>query len=227
MRRFSPILLLALLAGCEPGSYWNGRPTTQLVQAGDRVSEVTLHLGPAAGTLPYPAAATLEAVVARGQAWGTVSLDVLTQQGAAGTAALPVLRAAAALGIPADRIRQGTADLRPATALVRIHAVRLLVPPCAGVPTGSLDDTPSSTFGGQNYVLGCASAVNSAAQIADPRDLTAPAAPVTVDGLRAAQPIDTLNAPPDQSTKSAGNASAGNLTSDLSSALGSGAGGSQ
>jgi pilus biogenesis lipoprotein CpaD len=224
MTRRPFIGLLLLLGGCQPVGYWDGQPTSQRVEASDHVSELTLSLDATTGALTYPAAATLRAAVAREQARGTVSLDVVTRQGADGPGAVPLLRAIETLGIPSDRIRQASAELRPASALVRIHSIQVKTPPCAGVPPDSVNEMPF--FEKQHYVLGCATAANFATMLADPRDLTAPPAAVLIDGASATQPIDSLRAPADKSGKT-GTQGAGGAAGILAGSLGASGGGSQ
>jgi pilus biogenesis lipoprotein CpaD len=191
MTRCLPIIVLLVLAGCEPTAYWDGIPVTQRIESSEHVTEVSFAMLSRSNPLSLDDANALRAAVESAQAGGTVSLDVLTPPDMDAATVVPLLRAVATLGIPVDRIRRVmSAELPPASAQVRIHAVQVKTPVCAGVPSASTsDDTPLSR---RKYKFGCASTVNFAAMLADPRDLSAAPAAGAIAGERVDLPIKTL-----------------------------------
>lgn len=186
MKRCLGFAALLLLGACEPSAYWDGRPAMKSAETSDTVTEVAIDLPATAVNL-----SALQAAVENARAAGTVSLDVVTPPVVDADSVRTLTHAVGALGLPADRIRRiQSASLPRQSAMVRVHAVLVKTPPCAGVPTSATsDDTPLSN---RHYVMGCATANNFAAMLADPRDLSAPPALVATDGERATGPIKAL-----------------------------------
>lgn len=111
---------------------------------------------------------------------------------AAARAAWGVRDALAALGVPAERVLV-TAYAAPdprAPVLAGFEVLTAHVPNCAEAQRASVSNFSNQT----SAAFGCAVTANLAAQIANPRDIVAPAAPGAADAGRRAKVFDTYRA---------------------------------
>jgi pilus assembly protein CpaD len=188
--RVSAAALLAAtaLAGCAPISAGQSAPaltpTEQYsIQVQDAPDQIALR--PHADGLSPTQRAALVALVSRWRGAPGAG-DIAIQTAANGDAAAAhtsadVLAALRALGVPADRVRAGDYEA-PADAPVLVRFMRLEArgPDCE---TG-WDNLTSTGRNAPSTHFGCAVTANFAAQIADPRDLLAPAPDGSSDGGR-------------------------------------------
>lgn len=204
-----PILLV--LQACEPAAYWDGVPADRKLETSERTEEVTLAFDSVTRQISPQDRLQLVDAIRRGQGFGTVSLDLLSLPVSDPAFLAGASRLVAQQGIPTDRVRLGdAADLPVSLVLVRIHAIRVRTPVCAGVPTASTTDT--TRLDKRQYVLGCATAANLAAMLADPRDLSAEPEMGPMDAERTIRPIDTLRTKSEGKTSRTGGGSSLNIS---------------
>ncbi len=188
---FLALSVLPLLSGCEPAGYWDGIPAPQKLESTERAEEVVFDLT-GTGAITDSSMARLRRVIGQETAYGRVSIELSVPSSADPSLSARLLGVLADLGVPPDRIRL-TVSAMPAAegVLMQVRAIRLTAPDCIGVPTASTGDTTPLSM--RRYQLGCASAGDFAAMLADPRDLTAPPARVPGDGYTAEQAIQAMN----------------------------------
>lgn len=191
MRRYLLAVLPLFLMACEPSAYWDGVPSAQKVETFEQVEDVALHFDKAARQVSAVDGLTLAQTMWRGQKFGSISLDVLTAADPDPVMAASLSRLIAAQGVPTDRIKMRVSpDLDPVSAVVRVHAIQVRVPVCAGIPTASTSDT--TRLDKRTYVIGCATTANLANMLVDPRDLSADPVRGSIDAERTIRPIGTL-----------------------------------
>lgn len=185
MTRCMFLALGLLLASCAPRDTWDGEPTTRSVRAVQTVEDVWV---PAAGDRAPRQIdlAPVRAAVARLAAEGSVSVGVLApDRPSAGS----LTKALIGIGVPPGRIDSGTSpSLPPGRALVQVRGTRAEAAACPAMRTPlrigpyALEDP--------EYAIGCATATNFAAMLANPEDLVRPPAPPPFDAVVPVEAID-------------------------------------
>lgn len=207
MARLLPLLpILTLLGACEPSSYWDGVPVAQKLETVEHVEEVTIGFDAVTRQAATADRIVLAETIRRGQVFGSISLEVLTAPVVDPAIGASLSRLIAMQGIPTDRIRLRNApDLASTMAMVRVYAIQVRTPVCAGLPSASTTDT--TALDKRHYVLGCATAANLANMLVDPRDLSAAPAMGAMDAERTLRPIETLRTRSAGKTQQSGGAS--------------------
>ncbi len=167
MKRFLPVACLAGLVACAPQSSWDGTMPAQMLRPVSRTSDIRLSVPAAGGLLPSDRA-RLAAAVDTARASGSLRVEVLSPPSGEPGA---VFGALAKLGVRTDRIVRREAPALPTgMTLVRITSTRIAVPAeCQPPEPGSgFAGLPSATNAQR---IGCVSAANFAAMLADPNDL--------------------------------------------------------
>jgi len=222
MTKTASVILAVLLGGCEPAAYWNGVGAPQRVVTDDHVVDVPVNFVFTRGAPLIEDEKPLRSALEQAAEFGTPSVEIVSPPAAdpAFTAALAQILSDSS--VPPDRVRQVKADAKTSGFVVRVHAIAMTVPPCAGIPTDSVSDLRPLAL--RKYELGCASAQNFAAMVADPRDLAAQPSSVGADGVVTSKAINTLRSGTKQ--KQAAGQSAGSLAGasgpDAGAGLGSG-----
>lgn len=185
MKRHVPTLLALLLAACAPPHNWDGELTARKVQAVQSFAEVWVAAPTGANPRPAPPP-TVRQAVQTAATQGTVSAAVLAPTAAAAGALRSMLTG---LGVTPTRIdTRVTANLPAGQALVQVRSARAVAPECG------LAREPMQISGfameEPEYRMGCATAANFAAMLANPEDLVTDPALSLERGRKPAEAVE-------------------------------------
>jgi pilus biogenesis lipoprotein CpaD len=194
--------ILAAAAGCAPVPDWDGRSSARTVQVAHKTTEIILK-APASGRLAPDEAARLVAALAAANP-EAVRVEIVVPTGVQPESLIRAVRAA---GVAGPKIRTRTLkDLPITVGAILVDEARAVSPDCpetAPPPTmGKL------SLGVTEARIGCATAANLAASVADPHDLEGETRSSAYDGVPAIKALDDLRAAGNVHAQSGANAPA-------------------
>ncbi|MDR3518768.1 MAG: CpaD family pilus assembly lipoprotein [Azospirillaceae bacterium] len=184
------------LGACAPNTVWDGRPPASQIEVDDKPTVLVLPVtasrpGPG-GRLDDGQREQLRQALATVKSGQIAAVDIRFPPSLSAAAGAPLLLALDDLGVPANRVRTATADAHGNNRdiVVTVHALTTHVKPCDALDRAELQDERPLAV--KQYSIGCISATNLAAMVADPRDLTGPRHLAPEDGQNAVKPIQKL-----------------------------------